>query len=206
METPRPPGRPRDPAVDAALLAAARELVVEAGYGSVTIEAVARRAGVGRPTVYRRWANKADLVFDALFEATETVPVPNTGDLVTDLVSLAQVVAEDMSSPAAAQALVAVMAEVGSDSESAAQVRDEVIRPRVAEFAVVVERAQQRGSARRDVDSALVIHAIAGVLYYHAAVLGESITDELVDAVIALLVDGLAPTPTTNVSIKGERQ
>ena len=205
METTRQPGRPRDPAVDAAILSAARELVVEAGYGSVTIEAVARRAGVGRPTVYRRWANKADLVFDALFEATETVPVPDTGDLVTDLVSMAQVVADDLSSPAAAQALVSVMADVGSDSESAAQVRQEVIRPRVADLAVVVERAQGQGSARHDVDPALVIHAIAGILYYYAAVLGEAITNELVDAVIALLVGGLAPTPAANASIKRER-
>ena len=205
METTRQPGRPRDPAVDAAILSAARELVVEAGYGSVTIEAVACRAGVGRPTVYRRWANKADLVFDALFEATETVPVPDTGDLVTDLVSMAQVVADDLSSPAAAQALVSVMADVGSDSESAAQVRQEVIRPRVADLAVVVERAQGQGSARHDVDPALVIHAIAGILYYYAAVLGEAITNELVDAVIALLVGGLAPTPAANASIKRER-
>ena len=179
--------------------------MVEAGYGSVTIEAVACRAGVGRPTVYRRWANKADLVFDALFEATETVPVPDTGDLVTDLVSMAQVVADDLSSPAAAQALVSVMADVGSDSESAAQVRQEVIRPRVADLAVVVERAQGQGSARHDVDPALVIHAIAGILYYYAAVLGEAITNELVDAVIALLVGGLAPTPAANASIKRER-
>ena len=181
-------------------------MVVETGYGSVTIEAVARRAGVGRPTVYRRWAHKADLVFDALFEATETVPLPDTGDLVTDLVSIGRVVANDLSSPAAAQALVAVMAEVGSDSKIAAQVRDETIRPRVADVAVVVERAQRRGSARPEIDSVLVIHAIAGILYYHAAVLGEAITDELVNAVIALLVGGLASTSTANASIKGERR
>lgn len=200
MDGTRPPGRPRDPGVDTSILAAARELVMETGYGSATIEAVARRAGVGRPTIYRRWTNKADLLFDALFEATETRPVPNSGDLVTDLVFMAKVLANDLSSPAAAQALVAVMAEVGSDSEIAAQVREQAIRPRVAELAVVVERAQQQGSARQNVDPTLVIHAIAGVLYYHAAVLGEATTDELVNDVVSLLVGGLAATPATSAS------
>lgn len=203
MEAPRRPGRPRDPAVDAAILAAARELVLETGYGSATIEAVARRAGVGRPTVYRRWANRADLVFDALFEATETVPIPDTGDLLTDLVSLGRVVADDMSSPAAAQALVAVMAEVGSDSEIAAQVRQQTIQPRVDALAVLVERAQEQGTARRDIDPTLVIHAIAGVFYYHAAILGQVITDELVDAVITLLVGGLEQPGIADDSIRG---
>ena len=192
----RPPGRPRDTAVDAAVLAAARELVVESGYGSVSIEAVARRAGVGRPTIYRRWAGKTDLVFDALFEATETVPVPDTGDVRSDLASVARVVAGDLASPAAARALVAVMADVGADGDGATRVRDETILPRVAELATVVERAQQPGVVRRDVEPDMVLHAIAGVLYYHAAVLGRAMTDELIESVTELLVRGIAtPRP-----------
>ena len=121
----------------------------------------------------------------------------------TDLTSIARVTARDLSSPAAAQALVAVMADVGSDSETATRVREETIRPRVAELAIVVERAQRRGSVRPDIDPALVIHAIAGVLYYHAAILGEAITDELVDAVIDLLVSGLGQPGATSASSKG---
>lgn len=205
MEAARPPGRPRDPAVDRAILAAARDLIVKTGYGSTTIEAVARRAGVGRPTIYRRWANKAELVFDALFEATETIPVPETGDLVTDLRAVARTVAADLMSPAAAQALVAVMAELGADSESAIKLREETIQPRVDEFALMVERAQDRGSARRDVDAGLVLHAIAGVLYYHATVLGRAITDDLLEAVIALLVGGLEPARTVDGPTRGAR-
>ena len=184
-------GRPRDEAVDAAILRAARELLMESGYGAVTIEAVARRAGVGRPTVYRRWSNKAELVFDALFEVTETCVVPH-GDVMADLLELAEVLGRDLSSPAAAQALVAVMAEVGADSEIASRVRDGVIRPRAAEVAGVVTRAQHEGLIRPDLDPVTVIHAISGALYYRAAVLGEVLTDELVGEIFDLFVGGLA--------------
>lgn len=198
MTIAKPAGRPRDPAVAVAILAAARELVMELGYGAVTIEAIAQRAGVGRPTVYRRWNSKADLVFDSLFEATETVDFPDTGNLAADLTAIGHVVGADLSSPAAAQALVAVMAEMGDGGETADRIRNLAIKPRSTDVASIVARAQQQGKARSDVDPVMVIHALAGILYYHAAVLGDPITDRLVDDVVALLVGGLTPAPATN--------
>ena len=206
MDSERGPGRPRDAAVDTAVLAAARELLVASGYGSVTVEAIARRAGVGRPTIYRRWANKAELVFDALFEQTETAPIPSSGNLTTDLMSVAEIVAGDMASPAAAQALVAVMADVGTDGEIAIRVRELAILPRVAELAVIIERAQDQGTVRRDVDPALVLHALAGVLYYHAAVLCQAMTGDLIDSVTHLLVRGIQCGSGTSEAIRGGGQ
>lgn len=79
-------GRPRDPAKDVAVLTAVRELLVEVGYQGTTVLAVARRAGVGAPTIYRRWPTKEDLVEDAAFGHVGPVPVPDpTGDLRADL-------------------------------------------------------------------------------------------------------------------------
>ena len=59
-------GRPRDPALDTAILTAALDLFVEHGIAGMSIEQVARRAGVGKPTVYRRWSSKEQLVADAI--------------------------------------------------------------------------------------------------------------------------------------------
>jgi AcrR family transcriptional regulator len=79
-------GRPRDPAKDVAVLQATRELLVEAGYQGTTMVAIAKRAGVGAPTLYRRWPTKEALVEDAAFGHTSPVPVPaTTGDLYADL-------------------------------------------------------------------------------------------------------------------------
>lgn len=83
---PQPPGRPRDPQKDRDVLAATRELLVEVGYQDTTITAVARRAGVGAPTIYRRWPRREALIEDAAFGHAHPAPLPTpTGDLRVDL-------------------------------------------------------------------------------------------------------------------------
>src|SRR5581483_9265964 len=82
-------GRPRSAEVDRAILDAALELLVEHGYGGVSMEAIATRAGVGKAAIYRRWSNKAELVVDALREAgCATMPMPDTGDVRADLIAM----------------------------------------------------------------------------------------------------------------------
>lgn len=79
-------GRPRDPQKDRDVLAATRELLAEVGYAGTTIAAVARRANVGAPTIYRRWARREELIEDAAFGRDHPAPLPtNTGDLRADL-------------------------------------------------------------------------------------------------------------------------
>jgi len=83
---PQLPGRPRDPQKDRDVLAATRQLLVEVGYQDTTITAVARRAGVGAPTIYRRWPRREALIEDAAFGHTHPAPLPTpTGDLRADL-------------------------------------------------------------------------------------------------------------------------
>lgn len=80
------PGRPRDPQKDVDVLQAARALLVEHGYQGTTIVAIARRAGVGAPTIYRRWPSREALIEDAAFGHTEPAAVPEpSGDLRADL-------------------------------------------------------------------------------------------------------------------------
>src|SRR4051794_12263274 len=75
-------GRPRDPACDAAILRAAVEVFVECGYAGVSMEGVAARAGVGKATIYRRYASKAQLVVDAVRCGLSVDDhLPDTGDL-----------------------------------------------------------------------------------------------------------------------------
>src|SRR6476659_8086889 len=74
-------GRPRDPQVDASIRAATLELLVEDGYQATTIQAVARRAGVSAPSIYRRWSSKAELVEAAVFPSDLVEPTPGTDDV-----------------------------------------------------------------------------------------------------------------------------
>ncbi|WP_159924908.1 MULTISPECIES: TetR/AcrR family transcriptional regulator [Nocardia] len=80
-ETPRRegPGRPRDPNADAAILRAAVDLLIERGIDNTSMEAIAKRAGVAKVTVYKRWKSKEDLLAQAIEQAREDIPgVPPT--------------------------------------------------------------------------------------------------------------------------------
>src|SRR5580698_10488232 len=78
-------GRPRDPRVDTAIHRATLDLLVEDGYQATTIQAIARRAGVSAPSVYRRWSSKAELIEEAVFPSGLLAPEAITGDVITDL-------------------------------------------------------------------------------------------------------------------------
>src|SRR4051794_22813727 len=83
----RAPGRPRDQRVDRDVLEATRQLLIEVGYAALTIDAIARRANVSRPTIYRRWRSKPQLVHAAVYpsDGDETFHMPETGDFAADL-------------------------------------------------------------------------------------------------------------------------
>ncbi len=113
------PGRPRDPAKHAAVLSAARELLVEAGYQGTTVLAVARRAGVGAPTIYRRWATKEALIEDAAFGHADPIPVPaRTGDLRTDLRGWVAMFLDWLADPVTRAALPGLLAAYHLDETS----------------------------------------------------------------------------------------
>src|SRR5712692_8905871 len=79
-------GRPRSEQARQAVLAAAGRLVEEYGYGRVTIEAIARQAGVSKQTIYRWWSTKAEIVLEVLNEAASTIaPAPDSGSLEADV-------------------------------------------------------------------------------------------------------------------------
>jgi len=82
-------GRPRDPKVDEAILAATLDLLAEEGYTRLTIERVAARAAVARTSVYRRWSTKESLIRDAVVSVglAKQPEVPDTGSLHRDMTS-----------------------------------------------------------------------------------------------------------------------
>src|SRR3954453_18096046 len=81
------PGRPRSADLHRAIIKSTLDLLVDAGYNALTVEAVAARAGVGKTTVYRRWANKDALIADALSSTNgELLPMPTEGTVRDRLV------------------------------------------------------------------------------------------------------------------------
>jgi AcrR family transcriptional regulator len=103
---PQAPGRPRDPQKDQDALVAARELLAEVGYQRTTIAAVARRAGIGAPTIYRRWRRREALIEDAAFGHVRPAPLPApTSDLRADLRAWVEAFLAQLSDPVIRAAL-----------------------------------------------------------------------------------------------------
>src|SRR5512135_1016886 len=112
----REPDRPREPRVDAAALAATRELLCEVGYADTTIDKIARRAQVSRTAVYRRWPSKALLVHEAVFApADPRLHVTSTGDLAADLQALVYGWVALLERPEILAAMPGLMADAVAD-------------------------------------------------------------------------------------------
>jgi AcrR family transcriptional regulator len=98
------------------VLAATRELLVEAGYQGATVVAIARRAGVGVPTIYRRWPRREALIEDAAFGHARPAPVPMpTGDLRNDLRAWVVTFLDRLADPVTRSALPGLLAAYHRD-------------------------------------------------------------------------------------------
>src|SRR3954453_8098435 len=120
---PRPGGRRAR--VRASVIDALVGELAEHGLTGTTMEGVARRAGVNKTTLYRRWGSKEELVLDALLELGERrVPIPDTGSLRDDLLKVAREIVASVSTPEADAVVRAAAADPGPDSKLVAAVRE----------------------------------------------------------------------------------
>ena len=167
--------RPRDPAVGEAILSAARELLAEVGYQRLTLDAVARRAGVSRPTLYLRWSSKAALVHDAVFGVDDPArALEQTGDLLADLSTLVRRSVALFGDPAVAAAVPGLLAEYRDHPDLRESLRDRVDRPVRAQFRALVAGAVDQGQIDVDVDADALFDALVGAVVFRALVTGSS--------------------------------
>lgn len=163
--TPSRRGRPRDPGAGTRIRNAAVSLLLENGVDGMTIDAVAERAGVGKATVYRRWASKDELALAAI-EAmlTDEVRVPDTGSLLGDLTQLY----EDLlrlagEGPHGLGFFRIAAAEAARDPRIADLYRLSTERRR-EKCNVVLDRAVRRGELAPDADRGLIFDWPTGVV------------------------------------------
>jgi len=165
-------GRPRDPALDAAILTAALELFIAHGITGMSIEQVAKRAGVGKPTVYRRWSTKELLVADAIEAHVGTELQWPTHDEIT-LVPPQELVRRNIAAAARTAAdpkFRALVAQIyGSATTHPLLMQtywDHYIAPRRRLVITMLERAQADGTVARDADLDVLVDMLAGGVTY----------------------------------------
>lgn len=187
----RPGGRAER--VRLSVLEAASELLTEVGYDKMSVEEVAARAGVHKTTVYRRWPTKADLAADAAdLHVTDAIPMPDTGDLETDLKLLARDVAKNIGTTHGARRARS-MAAAGASSDDLNDAMREFWSRRLALSEAVVERAIERGEVSKATNANLLIEAIIGPLWFRLLLSSEPITEALADETVELVMFGVKP-------------
>ncbi len=188
-----PRGRPRDPAIDAAILGAARRLLVRVGYTGLAMEAVAAAAGVSKPTLYLRYPTKAALVLDAVFGKTKTRAMPAHEDLVADLREAYSWAVDEFSAPEARAALPGLLAEMAAVPELARRVGMRVVDSEYARVRDMLEQARDRGEIRADADLMVAIDAFVGTALARVSLFDRPVDQDFGARLVDLLVHGLAP-------------
>jgi AcrR family transcriptional regulator len=190
MATTRRPGG-RTARVRAAVMTATLAELAEAGYAALSLESVARRAGVHKTTLYRRWGTREELVLDAMLErAGERISVPDTGSLRMDLLELARTAAANAASPEVAAVARAVAAQSPYDSRLAAASR-RFWAERLELDAVIVERAIERGEVDPGVEPKQVIETVLGPIHLRLLLSGERVDSRFLEGVVDVVVSGV---------------
>ncbi len=174
----RPAGRGsigRGPKVRAAVLAATLAELAGTGYAALTVENVARRAGVHKTTIYRRWKDREGLVADAMTDLAATqVPFPDTGDIDADLRWLARSFVAFLNSPVG-QAVAAATLSDASRIPEIADAKRRFFSDRFRRAQPVVSGAIARGELPADTDPAELVRTLVAPIYLRLLVTAEPI-------------------------------
>ena len=156
---PRRRGRPRSPAAEKAILAAALELFAECGPDALGIEQVAARAGVGKATIYRRWRGKEDMLLDAVGSLGSQLPVPQGRSVRADLIAILDWICREAADPRRARLFALLQGEGTRYPRLLARYLDTVVEPRREVVASVLRRGVATGELREntDIDAATLL-------------------------------------------------
>jgi AcrR family transcriptional regulator len=182
-------GRPRDPARDARILDAALALVAQVGYDRMTVDAIAERAGVSKPTIYRRWNGKSEVVADAIRHRKDEAVAADTGSLRGDLLAVIHAQAETISGDENAQIVAGLTGLLRSSDEFATLFRERAIAPERARWAQLLDRATARGELAPGAVVTPLFADIAGSLVFTRVMIArepidDAFVEELVDRVL----------------------
>ena len=184
-------GRPRSPETREKILKAAYEMLNEVGFMDLTIEGVAARAEVGKPTIYRRWKTKAALVMDAFLEAVNPeLAFPDTGTAKEDFREQMQKIVKLMNS-SRGEVLANVIGCGQADEELIAAFRENWLIPRREDAKRIFQRGVEREELREGVDAEMAIDALYSPLFYRLLLKHQPLTDKFVNELVDVVMNGL---------------
>ncbi len=181
-------GRPRSERAHQAILTAARELLIEEGFASLRLEHVAARAGVGKATIYRRWASKEALAQDLLTQlAGPHIEVADTGSTREEMLAAVTNPMRAVTETDFGPVIRAMLSQIASNPRVGDPFRATVVEARRAEITKVIERGIARGDLRSDADPGVATELLVGPVYFRlmfGGVLDLDFAEQIVDSVM----------------------
>lgn len=167
------------------------------GYGRLSIEAVARRAGVGKTAIYRRWSNKLEMVLEIVSDvAGRSVPLPDTGSLRGDLEILLMIVSRALQHRLASQIIPDLLAEAARNPQIAETLQRALRAHQHSVGVKLVGQAVERGELPAGADPELAVDLILGPLYWRLAIARTPISDAYLSRLTEAVTAALAATAT----------
>jgi AcrR family transcriptional regulator len=181
------------PGVTAAIADSALDELAEVGYGRLTMEAVARRAGVGKAALYRRWSSKQEMTIDIVSgTSVDLAEAPDCGTLYADVRAMLQAIIQWLEDPRTGRIMPDLIAEARRNPGLADALTDQIGIPRRARVAAIFDRALERGQVREDAERDVFLDVIAGIVYWHVVVRRIGATPAYLDLVAQLIVRTLS--------------
>jgi AcrR family transcriptional regulator len=181
-------GRPRSERAHQAILTAARELLIAEGFAAMRLEHVASRAGVGKATIYRRWASKEALAQELLSQlAAPHVAVEDVGDTRAELLAAVTNPMRAVTETEFGPLIRALLSQIASNPSLGDPFRATVVQARRTEVARVVRRGIARGDLRPDAEVDVATELLVGPVYFRlmfGGVLDADFAERVVDTVL----------------------
>ena len=179
-----------------AILTAALTLVTEVGYDNLTIEGIAKRAGVGKQTIYRWWPSKADVLLEAGVAAAEFhVPVDDHGSYHEDLKAFLKASHEMANDVRFADVLRVLMAEAQIRQDFGERFRAAFLERRREALAVITNRARERGDLPDRPDPGAVADIVFGTIWYRVLATRQPFDDDLIEDLLGVLTGPASARP-----------
>jgi AcrR family transcriptional regulator len=187
--------RPRSHEARRKVLDAVRDLIVERGVASLSIEEVAARSGVAKTTIYRHWPGRASLIIDAVNAQFEHIGIPDTGSLRGDLEAFFGASMRADLSGNVARIMPSLIDAANRDPEMEVLL-DRISADRQRVCATIVERARARGELHpdfADLDIEQLVGVIVGPIVFQKLVRRRTLTPGYIKAVLDIVLGSLAP-------------
>ena len=191
-------GRPRSDRLQRAILDATRELLVSEGFAGLRLEHVAARAGVGKATIYRRWASKEELALAVLEElASPHIVIAETGNTRQELLAATMNAMRAVNDTPFGPVIAALLSQIAMNPLLGDPFRATVVQGRRDEVRRAIWRGIRRGDLRADADVDVATELLVGPVYFRLMFGGE-LTRDFAERVVDAVIAGYAAT--------GERQ